>query len=203
MVPRRHHTKPNKPKMATPSAPPIDTEPISLELFNHAAADLDAKGGNPAEKVSKVLKQERIIMEAAREFVMSGELKEFAYNHMLKGHPTPPALFIDIVVEKCQLINQHFCNTRDHLRVVTSVTNTVATIKFLHISLANSPLKIVTLTNTSDLKNQLIQLWVEVQKLLRFFHEEDRIAEMASIESYYRNFAYKRQLTQLFTFEFY
>ena len=142
-------------------------------------------------------------MEAAREFVMSGELMEFAYNRMLEGHPTPPALFIDIVVEKCQLINQHFCNTRDHLRMVTSVTNTVATIKFLDISLADSPLKIVTLTNTSDLKNQLIQLWVEVQKLLRFFHEDDQIAKMASIESCYRNFVYKRCLANLFTFEFY
>ena len=44
MVPRRHHTKPNKSKMIPPSAPPMDTEPISLEQFNRAAADLDAKG---------------------------------------------------------------------------------------------------------------------------------------------------------------
>ena len=130
-------------------------------------------------------------MEVAREFVVSGELMESALGRVMEGHPTPPTLFIDIVVEKCQLINQHFCNTRDHLRVVTNVTNTIATIKFLDISLADSPLQIVTLTNTSDLKNQLIQLWVEVQKLSRFFHEEDRVAEMASIESYYRNFAYK------------
>ena len=142
-------------------------------------------------------------MEVARDFVVSGELMESALGRIMEGHPTPPTLFIDIVVEKCQLINQHFCNTRDHLRVVTNVTNTIATIKFLDISLADSPLKIVTLTNTSDLKNQLIQLWVEVQKLFRFFHEEDRIAEMASIESYYRNFAYKRCLANLFTFEFY
>ena len=55
MVPRRHHTKPNKPKMATPSAPPIDTEPISLELFNHAAADLDAKGEIQLKKYQKFL----------------------------------------------------------------------------------------------------------------------------------------------------
>ena len=55
MVPRRHHTKPNKPKMATPSAPPIDTEPISLELFNHAAADLDAKGEIQLKEYRKFL----------------------------------------------------------------------------------------------------------------------------------------------------
>ena len=142
-------------------------------------------------------------MEAAKEFAMSGELMDFTVHHILEGHPTPPALFIDLMVEKCQLINQHFYNTRDHLRVVTSVTNTVATIKFHDILLADSKLKIVTLTNTSDLKNQLVQLWTEVQKLLKFYHEDDRIAEMASIDSYYRNFAYKQMMAQLFTFEFF
>ena len=142
-------------------------------------------------------------MEAAYEFAQSGELMDFALNRLLGGHPTPPALFIDLLVEKCQLINHHFCNTRDHLRAVTSVTNTVATITFHDILLADSKLKIVILTNTSDLKNQLVQLWAEVQKLLKFYHEDDRIAEMASIESYYRNFAYKRRMAHLFTFEFF
>ena len=36
-------TKPNKPKMALPSTK-TQIEPTSLELFNHAAADLDKKG---------------------------------------------------------------------------------------------------------------------------------------------------------------
>ena len=47
MVPHCHHTKSNKPKMALPSTntnKQTETEPISLELFNHAAADLNAKG---------------------------------------------------------------------------------------------------------------------------------------------------------------
>ena len=55
MVPCRHHTKPNKPKMATSSAPPIDTEPISLKLFNRAAADLDTKGEIQLKRYQKFL----------------------------------------------------------------------------------------------------------------------------------------------------
>ena len=55
MVLRHHHTKPNKPKMATLSAPPIETEPISLELFNRAAADLDAKGEIQLKEYQKFL----------------------------------------------------------------------------------------------------------------------------------------------------
>ena len=44
MVPRHHHTKSNKLKMAAPSTTPNETEPISLKQFNRAATDLDAKG---------------------------------------------------------------------------------------------------------------------------------------------------------------
>ena len=55
MVPRRHHTKPNKSKMIPPSAPPMDTEPISLELFNRAATDLDTKGEIQLSKYRKYL----------------------------------------------------------------------------------------------------------------------------------------------------
>ena len=89
------------------------------------------------------------------EFAMSGELMDFTVYRILEGHPTPPTLFIDLMVEKCQLINHHFYNTRDHLRVVTSVTKTVATIKFHDILLADSKLKIVTLTNTLDLQGSI------------------------------------------------
>ena len=53
MVPRQHHTKSNKQTMATPSAPPIETEPITLKLFNRAAADLDAKGEIQLRKYQK------------------------------------------------------------------------------------------------------------------------------------------------------
>ena len=54
MVPCRH-TKPNKSKMVTPSAPSIETKPISLELFNRAATDLDTKGEIQLSKYRKYL----------------------------------------------------------------------------------------------------------------------------------------------------
>ena len=47
-------------------------------------------------------------MEAAIEFAVRGENMEFAIYRIREGHSTPPALFIDIIVEKCQLINHHF-----------------------------------------------------------------------------------------------
>ena len=47
-------TKSNKPKMALPPAK-TQTEPISLELFNRAAADLDKKGEIELEHYKKYL----------------------------------------------------------------------------------------------------------------------------------------------------
>ena len=58
MVPHRHCTKSNKPKMALPSANTNNLtimEPISLKQFNHAAADLDAKGEIQLRKYQKYL----------------------------------------------------------------------------------------------------------------------------------------------------
>ena len=54
----RHHTKQIKPKMATPltsTTTKTDLEPISLELFNCAAADLDKKGEIEHEHYKKFL----------------------------------------------------------------------------------------------------------------------------------------------------
>ena len=56
MMPNRH-TKPNKSKMVTPSAPSIETKPISLELFNRAATDLDAKGEIQLRRYRRFLHQ--------------------------------------------------------------------------------------------------------------------------------------------------
>ena len=56
MVPRRHCTKSNKPKMALPSTKtPTKMEPISLELFNRSATDLNEKGEIELKKYQKYL----------------------------------------------------------------------------------------------------------------------------------------------------
>ena len=125
---------------------------------------------------------------------------DFAMYHIRQGHPTPPSLFIDIIVEKCQLINHHFCNTRDHLRIVASVTNTAATVKFHDLLLEHSELRTVTLSNLPDLEDQLIQLWTEVQDLLRYYHEDDHTVELASIDAFYRDFEYNQMMAEFFNF---
>ena len=55
MLAPHHHTKLIKPKTATPLTSTTKTEPISLELFNRAAADLDKKGEIEIEHYKKYL----------------------------------------------------------------------------------------------------------------------------------------------------
>ena len=141
-------------------------------------------------------------MEVAREFVASGELMESALGCLRMGHPIPPTMFTNIIVEKCILVNHHFANTRNHLRIAANVSHTATTIDFHDTLIADSKFKTVTITNTIDLETQLTHLWREVQQVLKYYHEEDQISEKATIESYYRNFAYKQRLANLFPFEF-
>ena len=142
-------------------------------------------------------------MEAAIEFVVSGETMDFTLGRIRNGHLTPPALFTEIIVEKCQLINHHFLNTRDHLRIVANVSSRTATITFHDTIIEDSKLKIVRIANNPDLEKQLTHLWLEVQQILKYYNENDRIAEMASVETYYNSFAYNRMIVQHFMFEFF
>ena len=140
-------------------------------------------------------------MEAAIKFAVAGETMDFALKCILEGHPTPPALFIEIIVEKCQLINYHFLKTRDHLWVAANVNATTATVTLHETHIEDSALKIVTIVNTPDLEQQLTHLWREVHQLLEFYHEDDRIAGLTSINTYYNSFAYNRMIAQHFIHE--
>ena len=140
-------------------------------------------------------------MEAAIKFAVAGETMDFALKRILEGYPTPPALFIEIIVEKCQPINYHFLKTRDHSRVVANVNATTATVTLHDTHIEDSALKIVTIVNTPDLEQQLTHLWREVHQLLKFYHEDDRIAELTSINTYYNSFAYNRMIVQRFIHE--
>ena len=64
----------------------------------------------------------------------------------------------------------------------------------------DSTIKIVTIVNTSDLE-RLVHLWREVHQLLKFYHEDNRIAELASINTYYNSFAYNSMIAQCFICE--
>ena len=69
-------------------------------------------------------------MDATFEFAVNGLNMEFALGRVMEGHNIPRGLFVDILMEKCQLIHKHIREAKDCLMMVANVTNMVATIKF-------------------------------------------------------------------------
>ena len=129
-------------------------------------------------------------MDATFEFAMNGLNMEFAFSLMTDGRDIPGGLFVDILIEKCQLIHKHICKAKDNLIMVANVTNTVATIKFFDRELEDSQLVMVTISNLPDLEDQLYRLWIEVCGLLRSYTIDDHAAELCSIDTYYSTLEY-------------
>ena len=130
-------------------------------------------------------------MDAAFEFTVNGPNMEFTCDLIRTGCTIPAGLFIDIMAEKCILINKHLCTTRDYLVIMANITNTMASIKFHDTYLEDSEIRHVTLSNLPDLEDQLIHLWTEVHDLLRYYHIDDHDAKLASIDTFYSDLAYE------------
>ena len=132
------------------------------------------------------------------EFALNGDKMDFALNRIWQGHPIPAGLFIDIMTEKCQLINTHLRTTRGFLMIEASITNMSTTITFHDIYLNDSKLRQVTLSNNPDLEDQLIYLWMEVRDFLRYFHIDDHATELASIDTFYHELEYNEMIAANF-----
>ena len=141
-------------------------------------------------------------MEEAYVFAQRGELMEFTLQQIREGKATPPSLFQEVMLEKCRLVNQHFANTRNHLRLAANVTDTAATITFYNNHIEDSKITTIIISNSPTLETQLVHLWCDVQRILKYFNEEDRIAEMASFESYYDHYKFKQGWAEYNTYEF-
>ena len=129
-------------------------------------------------------------MDATFEFAVNGENMEFALYRIQEGHTIPAGLFIEIMAEKCQLINQHLWKTCDHLMIVASITNTSVSVQFHDILFEDSEFRCITLSNLPDLEDQLIHLWTEVHDVLQYYHINDHNAELESIDTYYHELEY-------------
>ena len=130
-------------------------------------------------------------MDATFEFAINGPNIEFAFNLMKDGRTVPAGLFIDILTEKCQLINKHIRESKDCLMMMASITNTMASIKFYDRNLEDSQLLHVTLSNLPDLEDQLYHLWTEVHGLLWYYNIDDHAAELSRIDTFYSDLAYE------------
>ena len=94
------------------------------------------------------------MMDAAFEFSFSSMNMDFAIHLTHDGHPVQEGLFVDIVVEKCLLLQGYLKFTAECLALVTNVNQGKATIKFINWDLIENPLLQFTITNVYNLEEQ-------------------------------------------------
>ena len=184
----------NKLKMATPlTSTKTKTEPLSLELFNCAAADLDKKGEIEFECYKKYLFNHGL-MDATFEFLVNGLNMEFAIHLIADGHSIPDGLFVDILTKKCQLLHKHIKSSRNYLMLVANISAKMATIKLFNKNLMDSQLLHCTISNLWDLEDQLYCLWIEVCSILKSYTVDDHSAELRNIDTYYSSLEYEEMM---------
>ena len=133
-------------------------------------------------------------MDAAFEFSVNGLNMEFVIHLIRDGHRIPDGLFVDILMEKCQLLHQHIKSSKDCLMMVANINHTVATIKLFDSNLVDSQLLHCTLSNHWDLEEQLYRLWIEVHGVLKDYAVNDPLAELRNVDKYYSSSAYENMM---------
>ena len=119
---------------------------------------------------------------------------EFAINLIADGHSIPGGLFVDILTEKCQILHKHIRSRKDCLLLVANINRTVATIKLFDRNLEDSQLLHCTISNHSDLEEQLYCLWIEVHDIVRDYAADDHSAELRNIDTYYSSLKYEEMM---------
>ena len=97
------------PLPSTSTATDYKFEPLSLEMFNHAATDLNEKGVINLKKYKQYLSSHPIKemdpvfmlnnLDPANNFAMGGLPKALARALLLEGKPLPKTIFLDVMVE--------------------------------------------------------------------------------------------------------
>ena len=129
-------------------------------------------------------------MDAVFEFSFSGMNMDFAIHLTADGHLVPKGLFVDIMVEKCQLLQRYLRSAVECLTLVTNVSQDTAIIKFIDRDIVKVPLLQFTISDLYDLEKQLYALWIKAHKVLKAYNICDSSAELNHIVSYYHSTAY-------------
>ena len=91
----------------------------------------------------------------------------FASNLITDDSDLPDRPFIEILTKHCQLIHECIKTSKDCLMMMANISKTVATIKLFDRHLEDSQLLYLTISNHTDLKEQLYHLWIKVRGILR------------------------------------
>ena len=108
-------------------------------------------------------------LDPANRFAMGGLSMAFTTILTQEGKPLPKTFFIDIMMEKTQMLIDHLKHLHLGLSLTASINKNVATIRMYDNYAINSLLLHVTISNVWDIEEQLYRLWIEVNGVVQDF----------------------------------
>ena len=107
-------------------------------------------------------------------FAMGGIPMHFANILIAEQKPIPQVLFLDIMVEKTQLLIEHVNNHHLGLCLTANIGNNTTVVRvYDNFATVDSQVLQVTISNLPNLKMQLSQLYVEVTGIIHAFMPEE------------------------------
>ena len=109
-------------------------------------------------------------LDPANRFTIEGLSMAFAVELHCEGKPLPKTLFLDIMVDKTQCLIYHI----NHHHLVLSLTanigeNSTMIRMYDNCATVNLQLLHLTISNLSDLEDQLFHLWIKVNSVIHDF----------------------------------
>ena len=120
-------------------------------------------------------------LDPANNFAMGGLPMALARVLILEGKPLPKTLFLDVMVEKTQLLIHHIKNHHLGLCLTVNIGENTANIRMYdNFATVNTQLLHIMITNHSDLENQLWRLYMQVNGIIHDFMPD--ISDMPELE---------------------
>ena len=114
------------------------------------------------------------LVSPANNFAMGGLPMHFTQILIAEGKPIPKHLFLDVMVEKTQILIEHVKNHHLGLCLTANIGGDTAIVRvYDNFATINTQVLQVTISNLPNLETQLFQLYVEVTGVIHDFMPED------------------------------
>ena len=114
------------------------------------------------------------LVSPANNFAMVGLSMHLARVLLMEGQSLPKHLFLDVMVEKTQILIDFIKNHHLGLCLTANIGGNTAVVRvYDNFATINTLLLQVTISNLPDLENQLFQLYTEIHGVVHEFMPED------------------------------
>ena len=114
------------------------------------------------------------LVSPANNFAMGGLPMNLARVLLMEGKSLPKELFLEVMVEKTQILIDFIKNHHIGLCLTANIGwNTAVVRVYDNFATVNTLLLQVTVSNLPDLENQLFQLYMEIHGVVHEFMPED------------------------------